>query len=156
MPEAAVVHRTTQSPAWWLFGAGLAAAAWWGQPLLTGGMTHNFYGVFWYTMIAAGAFFWALPTEHRCESGRLSRSHCLLGLLPVWQQVRPASDFREVALEQEPNVFGRDSVWVMLRGAEGEPRFAFAQFRATERGIAAAQLLAQRLVTASGLPLAQD
>ncbi|MBE9607954.1 hypothetical protein [Chitinilyticum piscinae] len=149
-----VSYRTTQSPAWWLFGAGLLAAALWGLPLIEGGPEHNFFGVFWYTMLAAGLFFWALPTEQICDGQSLIRRTRLLGLLALWQRTTPLAPFTRITLEQEPNLFRRDSVWVMVLGdGEDAPRFAFAQFPATPRGSGRAQALAADLARVTGLRL---
>ena len=55
-----IVRRSTQSAGWWLFGAGLAFAAWWGLPLIqTDRFENHFYGLFWYSMLALGLVVWA-------------------------------------------------------------------------------------------------
>ncbi|MBS1154340.1 MAG: hypothetical protein H6R07_264 [Proteobacteria bacterium] len=153
MATEVIVHRTISSPAWWLFGAGLAAAAWWGLPLIESPKLENhFFGLFWYSMLALGAAFWAIPAEQRATATMIERHYGLLGLVPLWRQAYPVSQFSAVTLEQEPNIFGRDSVWVMLTGRSGNP-FVFARFRATQRGVAKASQLAGALAALTGLPL---
>lgn len=149
-----VIRRGTDNLAWWLFGAGLLTAGAWGLPLIEGGLEHNFYGVFWYTMLAAGAFFWALPTEQLCDGEHLIRRTRLFGLFALWQRSLPLAQFTAIRLEQEPNLFRRDSVWVMVVGdEEGAPRFAFAQFPASKAGIANAAALAEALAALARLPV---
>lgn len=148
-----IVHRTISSLAWWLFGAGLVAAAWWGLPLIESPKLENhFFGLFWYSMLALGAAFWAIPAEQRATATMIERRYGLLGLLPLWRQTHPVSRFSAITLEQEPNIFGRDSVWVMLTGS-ADSSFVFARFRATQRGVAQASRLAGDLATLTGLPL---
>ncbi len=147
-----IVHRTASHPAWWLFGAGLAAAAWWGLPLIESPKLENhFFGLFWYSMLALGAVFWAVPAEQRATASTLERRYCLLGLIPLWRQAYPVSHFSAITLDQEPNIFGRDSVWVMLAGTD-DTRLVFARFRATKRGVERATALAKALSALTGLP----
>ncbi len=147
-----IVHRTVSSPAWWLFGAGLAAAAWWGLPLIESPKLENhFFGLFWYSMLALGAAFWAIPAEQRATASTLERRYCLLGLITLWRQVYPVSHFNAITLDQEPNIFGRDSVWVMLTG-RADATLVFARFRATQKGVAQAGRLASDLAALTGLP----
>lgn len=147
-----IIHRTIRGPAWWLFGTGLAAAAWWGLPLIESPRLENhFFGLFWYSMLALGAVFWAIPAEQRATAQSIERRYTLLGLATLWRQVHPLDEFSAIMLEQEPNFFGRDSVWVMLTGKTGTT-FIFARFNATYKGIARARRLARNLAALTGLP----
>lgn len=155
-----IVHRTISQPAWWLFGLGLAFAAWWGSPLIESPRFENhFFGVFWYSMLALGAAFWAVPVEQRATVQTVERRYCLLGLITLWRQVRPVSDFSSITLDQEPGLFGRDTVWVLLQGKDEVP-LVFARYRATVKQIAAAQAKAEQLSALTGLvfapPIAND
>lgn len=155
-----IVHRTISQPAWWLFGLGLAFAAWWGSPLIESPRFENhFFGVFWYSMLALGAAFWAVPAEQRVTAQTVERRYCLLGLITLWRQVRPVSDFASITLDQEPGLFGRDTVWVLLQGKDEVP-LVFARYRATVKQIAAAQAKAEQLSALTGLvfapPIAND
>lgn len=152
MASGMIVHRTVSHPAWWLFGVGLALAAWWGLPLIESSeLQNNFFGLFWYSMLILGAGFWAVPAEQRATAQHIERRYCLLGVVTLWQHRYLVSDFRAVLLEQEPNMFGRDNVWVMFAGA-GDSRLVFARFRASQRGVDAAMALTKQLSEQTGLP----
>lgn len=155
MATGVIVHRTASHPAWWLFGLGLAFAAWWGLPLVESDqLQNNFFGLFWYSMLVVGAGFWAVPAEQRATAGTIERRYCLLGLAPLWQRTHPVSAFHSVQLDQDPNIFGRDSVWVMFCGP-GDLRLVFARFRASTRGVENATRLAADLSALTGLPVGQ-
>lgn len=146
-----ITHRTAAQPAWWLFGIGLAAAAWWGLPLLQIDRFENhFFGVFWYSMLALATVFWAVPAEQRASAQTVERHYRLLGLITLWQQVRPVSDFEYITLDQEPGLFGRDSVWLLFQGKD-QTTLVFARYRASEKQIAAAQANAEQLAGLTGL-----
>ncbi|MDR3411663.1 MAG: hypothetical protein P4L87_12105 [Formivibrio sp.] len=152
MATHVIVHRTASSLPWFLFGAGLAAAAWWGLPLIESPKLENhFFGLFWYSMLGLGALLWAIPAEQRALPQTVERRYCLLGLVPLWRQTHPVGDFTGITLDQEPNIFGRDSVWVILTGKTGNT-FVFARFRATQRGVGKADQLANALAALTGLP----
>jgi hypothetical protein len=145
-----IIRRSTQSAGWWLFGAGLAFAAWWGLPLIqTDRFENQFYGLFWYSMIALGVVVWALPVEQRAYADRLERRYAVFGLIALWQKQWPVSGFKEVHIEREAGLLFGESFWVIVTG-EGDLRHAFAQCRRIE----AAGALAQELATLTGLPLA--
>lgn len=157
MASGVIVHRTARQPAWWLFGVGLAFAAWWGQPLIeSDALENHFFGLFWYSMLALGALFWALPAEQRATAENVERRYLLLGLFPLWQQSWSFSAFTAITLEQESGLFGRDSVWLLFKGGEGGISLVFARYRASEAQIAAAQAEATRLALLTGLPFAPD
>jgi len=131
-------------------------AAWWGWPLITTDtFQHHFYGVSWYGMIGLAALIWALPSEQACNGTRLERRWTLLGVITLKREAWPLSDFTQIRLDQEPNRLGADSIWVLVEG-DNERRFAFAHFRATRKGIAQAQALAEQLAAVSQLPFAQQ
>ena len=154
MAAEVIIHRTTSQLAWWFFGLGLLLAAWWGLPLIESSELQNhFFGLFWYSMLALGSVFWVVPAEQRATAHSLERRYCLLGVIPLWRRTYPVSDFNAVQLDQEPSIFGRDSVWVMLVGPD-DKRLVFARFRASMRGVARASALADALVAQTGLPLA--
>ncbi len=157
--KTSLTHRGISKLSWWLFGAAMIAAAWWGQPLVDSVHFENhFFGVFWYSMIALGLMFWSLPSEQFTDGKLLERRTMLLGLLPLWRKSEPVSGFERVELTQEPNVFGKDSVWLSLittEDGETKRRFVFAYFPASHRGIAKAQQMAGDLSQISGLPFAQ-
>ena len=154
-----LIHRATGQLSWWLFGLGLVAAAWWGQPLVDSTQFENhFFGVFWYSMLGMGAIFWALPGEQYTDGKVLERRTKLLGLLTLWRSRDVISSFARVELEQEPNIFGRDNIWLSLIASEdGETtrRFVFAYFSASHRGVAKASKLAGDLARVTGLPFIQ-
>lgn len=146
-----IVHRTTRNLAWWLFGAGLAFAAWWGLPLIESPRLENhFFGVFWYSMLGLGVMFWALPAEQRATAITLERHYRVLGLVTLWRQVYPVSAFNEILLDQEPNMFGRDSVWILFTGESGTS-LVFARFPASQKGVARATQLVADLVALTGI-----
>ncbi len=156
MAPHVIVHRTISQPAWWLFGAGLALAAWWGLPLIESERLENqFFGLFWYSMLALGAASWAVTVEQRVSATTVERCYCLLGLFGLWRQSHPIGDFSAITLEQEPGLFGRDSVWLQLQGKNGTP-FVFARYRATHAQIEAAQVRATELSRLTGLPFALE
>ncbi|AZN37104.1 hypothetical protein [Iodobacter ciconiae] len=154
-----LLSRAVSKPGWWIFGIAMLAAAWWGQPLVDSAHFENhFFGVFWYSMIVLGLMFWVMPAEQYTDGTILERRIMLLGLVPVWKKSELVSAFEQVELTQEPNVFGKDSVWLSLINSEdGEisRRFVFAYFPASQRGIAKAQQMAGDLSQISGLPFAQ-
>ena len=155
MASGVIVHRTASQPAWWLFGAGLALAAWWGLPLIEKPQLENhFYGLFWYSMLALGAVLWAFPAEQRVTARKIERRYCLLGLIPLWKQEHAVSDFAAITLDQEPGLFGRDNVWLLFQGKDGVSPLVFARYRATAQQIAAAQAKAGALAQLTGLPFA--
>ncbi len=148
-----MIHRTVGHPAWWLFGAGLGFAAWWGLPLIEStALQNHFFGLFWYSMLGLGAAIWAVPAEQHVTANQVERRYCLLGLVPLWKHAHPISNFSALVLEQDPNIFGRDSVWVMFVG-QGDFRLVFARFRATERGVARASAMVAELSKLTGLPI---
>ncbi|SFN50025.1 hypothetical protein SAMN05660284_01649 [Formivibrio citricus] len=152
-----IVHRTAGQPAWWLFGAGLAFAAWWGLPLLENPQLENhFFGLFWYSMLALGAVLWAFPSEQCVTASHIERRYCLFGVAPIWSQCHVVGDFSGIALDQEPGLFGRDSVWLLFKGKDGVPPLVFARYRATVAQIAAAQAKAEELARLTGLPFALE
>lgn len=149
-----MVFRTTRQIAWWGFGLGLVFAAWWGLPLIESDQLQNhFFGLFWYSMLGMGALFWAVPAEQRVSATQVERHYCLFGLIALWKQAQPLSDFQSIVLEQDPNLFRRDTVWVLLKSEAGQS-FVFARFTATQRGIAQAQQIAQDLAALTGLAIA--
>lgn len=152
-----IVHRTTSQPAWWLAGAGLAFAAWWGLPLIESRQLENhFFGVFWYSMLVLGALLWAVPSEQRVTDSTIERCYRLLGMFPLWRRVYPVREFVRIALEQEPGMFGRDSVWLLFQDKDGLSPLVFARYRATQRQIGAAQAKAVELAQLTGLPFALE
>jgi hypothetical protein len=157
--KPSLISRAVAKPSWWLFGIAMFAAAWWGQPLVDSAHFENhFFGVFWYSMIVLGLLFWALPGEQYADNAIVERRTMLLALLPLWRKSEPVSAFERVELTQEPNVFGKDSVWLSLIASEdGETtrRFVFAYFPASQRGIVKAQQMAGELAQITGLPFAQ-
>lgn len=156
-----IIHRSTSSPGWWLSGAVLLALAWWGKPLVLSDQFENhFYGLFYYSILAGMALFWALPSEQRFANGIFERRTMLLGVITLRTLSEPASAFSEIRLEQDPNLFRKDTIWLMICGqkADGEQagqveRFAFANWPATARNLATAQATAAALSQASGLPV---
>ena len=145
-----IARRSTSSAGWWLFGAGLAFAAWWGLPLIqTDRFENHFYGLFWYSMLALGLVVWALPVEQRAYADRLERRYAVFGLIALWQKHWPVSGFTEICIEREPGLLFCESFWIVVTGENGL-RHAFAQCRRIE----AAGALAQELSTLTGLPLA--
>ena len=149
-----LVHRNATRPAWLISGAVMAAAAFWGWPLITTPrFEYHFYGLFWYSMVGLGALFWMFPSEQRIAQRQLARRSMWLGLLPVYTRTIELAGFDRVTLEQDPNIFGADSIWVTLQGAE-DVRFVFAHYRATPRGLRAATALAAQLAQESALPFA--
>lgn len=151
-----IIHRNAAQPAWWFSGIGLVAAAWWGWPLIESDQFQNhFFGVFWYSMLVLGAAFWAVPAEQRVTAQTFERRWCLFGLIPLKRQVRPVSDFASISLDQEPGLFGRDTVWVLLQGKDEVP-LVFARYRATVKQIALAQAKAEQLSALTGLPFRLD
>ena len=97
MAPHVIVHRTIRQPAWWLFGAGLALAAWWGLPLIESERLENqFFGLFWYSMLALGAASWAVTVEQRVSATTVERCYCLLGLFVLWRQSHPIGDFSPI------------------------------------------------------------
>ncbi|WP_288841565.1 hypothetical protein [uncultured Deefgea sp.] len=155
MGDTIVVQRGVSAPAWWITGAALFAAGIWGLPLIESTQFENhFFGLFYYSILAGIVLFWALPSEQRFENGQFERRFCLLGLLVLWKKTTPLRAFSEIHFEQDPNLFRKDTVWVILSGAEGEgERLAFANFSATASNIAKAQALAEALSQATGLPI---
>lgn len=157
--KSVLISRAVAKPSWWMFGVAMFAAAWWGQPLVDSVHFENhFFGVFWYSMIVLGLMFWALPSEQFTDGTILERRTMLLGLVILWRKSEPIRGFERVELTQEPNIFGKDSVWLSLISSEdGEMtrRFVFAYFPASHRGIAKAQQMAGDLSQISGLPFAQ-
>ena len=150
-----VVHRTALHRAWWLFGAGIAFAAWFGQPLLTTPtLQHQFYGMFWYSMVGLATVFWIFPAEQRARTGVIERRYCLLGLLPLWRQTHDPARFSGICVELGRNTVGSDMLWIMLTPKTGEP-FAFAQIRANSHGAARAERLTNRLAEITGLPIVE-
>ena len=150
-----LVHRNATRPVWLISGAALAAAAFWGWPLITTPeFEYHFYGLFWYSMLGLGALFWMFPSEQRLQQRHLSRRSMWLGLLPVYTRELDLAHFDRIELEQDPNVIGKDSIWVTFQGAEGVS-FVFAHFRATAQGLRAAQAVAEGLARESALPFAQ-
>ena len=150
-----MIFRTTYQVAWWGFGIGLTLAAWWGLPLIESDQLQNhFFGLFWYSMLGMGALFWAVSAEQRASATQIERHYRLFGLITLWKQVQPISDFQSIVLEQDPNLFRRDTVWVLLK-SDAEQRFVFARFTATQRGIAQAQQIAQDLAALTGLEIRQ-
>lgn len=156
MAPRVITHRTISQPAWWLFGAGLAFAAWWGLPLIESERLENqFFGLFWYSMLGLGAVSWAVTVEQRVSATSVERRYGLLGLFVLWRQSHPVSNFSAITLEQEPGLFGRDSVWLQLQGKNGTP-FVFARYRATDKQIEAARSRASELSQLTGLPFATE
>lgn len=153
--SAAVVHRGAFTPAWWTTGLVLLAAGYWGLPLVQSTQFENhFFGLFYYSILAGISFFWALPSEQRFENGQFERCFTLLGLLVLWKKTTPLSAFTEIHYEQDPNLFRKDTVWVMVSGADAQSeRFAFANFSATVENIEKAKAIAQSLSLATGLPI---
>ncbi|WP_035054761.1 hypothetical protein [Andreprevotia chitinilytica] len=142
-------------PLWWLCAVIIVAAALWGWPLIAGTtFQHGFFGLFWYGMVILAAVIWAVPAEQACDGTTLERRWTLVGLITLKREKLPLSDFNVIRLEQEPNVIGRDSVWVVFEG-EKDVRFVFAHFRATDDGVMQAQALARNLATVSQLPFAE-
>lgn len=157
MPQAnaTVIHRGAFTLAWWTAGLVMLAVGWWGLPLIQSDQFENhFYGLFYYSILAGIVLFWALPSEQRFENGQFERRFCLLGLLPIWKKSTPLSAFSEIHFEQDPNLFRKDTVWVMVVGdGENTERFAFANFSATVANIEKAKAIAQALSQATGLPV---
>ncbi len=157
MAVGVIIHRTASQPVWWVFGIGLAFAAWWGLPLIESAQLENqFFGLFWYSMLVLGAVFWAVPAEQRASPDTIERRYCLLGAVTLWQRSYPVSDFVAISLDQDPGLFGRDSVWVLFKGKEGVSPLVFARYRATVAQIAAAQTRATELAYLTGLPFALE
>lgn len=152
---SAILHRSCTSLGWWIAGFILLATGWWGLPLIESDQFENhFYGLFYYSILAGIALFWALPSEQRFENGQFERRFCLLGVLPVWKKSTPLSVFSEIHFEQDPNLFRKDTVWVMVAGTgDNAERFAFANFPATAANIEKAKAIAQALSVATGLPV---
>jgi hypothetical protein len=153
-----IIHRTTSSLGWWLSGVALVALAWWGRPLVLSDQFENhFFGLFYYSILAGMALFWGLPSEQRLENGVFFRRTMLLGLLPVRQLSAPVSAFSEIRLEQDPNLFRKDTIWLMVCGEAGNreqvERFAFGNWPATPANLRKAQQLAEQLSQATGLPM---
>ncbi|WP_255988109.1 hypothetical protein [Chitinolyticbacter albus] len=149
-----IVHRAAFRPGWWAALAVIAAAAWFGRPLLSGAsFEHGFFGLFWYTMLALATVLWALPSEQGWDGTQFYRRWRLLGVATVFERTYPASAYTGIALEQDVNAFGRDSIWLVLEGAE---RLVFAHWRASAANVARAQALAVALSSASGLPRAGE
>ncbi|WP_373973729.1 hypothetical protein NT239_08670 [Chitinibacter sp. SCUT-21] len=153
-----IVHRTTTSLGWWLSGIALLALAWWGRPLVNSDQFENhFFGLFYYSILSGMALFWALPSEQRLIDGQFERRTMLLGLLPIRKVSAPVSAFSEIRLEQDPNLFRKDTIWLMVCGEQGNQtqveRFAFANWPATHRNVAKAQALAVALSQATSLPI---
>ncbi|QLG88966.1 hypothetical protein HQ393_12365 [Chitinibacter bivalviorum] len=153
-----IVHRTTSSLAWWLSGLALIALAWWGKPLVQSDQFENhFYGLFYYSILAGMALFWALPSEQRCYDGIFERRTMLFGLIPLYKVSAPVQAFSEIRLEQDPNLFRKDTIWLMVCGVKDDSeqveRFAFANWSATRRNLAKADALAQTLSAATGLAI---
>ena len=154
---ATIIHRSATTLRWWLAGLVLLALAWWGRPLLMSDQFENhFFGLFYYSILAGGALFWALPSEQLYRNGEFIRQTRLLGLITLRRVVLPLAAFSQIRLEQDPNIFGRDSIWLIIAG-EGETpaRLAFAHFGASTANVARAQALAAALSQASGLPIAE-
>ena len=107
-------------------------------------------------MLALGALFWAVPSEQRVTAAGIERRYLVLGVFPLWKRSWPLSAFTAIVLEQEPGLFGRDSVWLLFSGGEGSSSLVFARYRATVTQIAAAQAEAARLAQLTGLPFALD
>ncbi|AOY00994.1 hypothetical protein [Jeongeupia sp. USM3] len=151
-----LVARDIARPGWWLSGAVLALAGWWGQPLIAPDhFERAFFGLFWYTMLALAAVFWALPSERRLSGNEFVRRTMLLGIVPVYTRRQPVSNYRQVVLETDPNLVGPDTLWVLVEG-DGGRRFAFSHRRATRRGRARQLALARALAEAGGLPFAGE
>ncbi|GHD64763.1 hypothetical protein [Jeongeupia chitinilytica] len=153
---AQFVARDVTRPGWWVSGLVLAAAGWWGQPLIAPDhFERAFFGLFWYTMLALAVVFWALPSERRFTGSAFVRRIMLLGVIPVYTRSQPVSAFRQIVLETDPNVVGPDTLWVLAEG-DGGSRFAFMHRRATRGGRARQLGLAKALAEASGLPFAGE
>ena len=150
-----IIHRGAFTLAWWTAGLVMLAVGGWGLPLIQSTQFENhFFGLFYYSILAGVVLFWALPSEQRFENGQFERRFCLLGLLPIWKKSTPVSAFSEIHFEQDPNLFRKDTVWVMISGATGETeRFAFANFSATVANVEKAKAIAQALSQATGLPV---
>ncbi|BCL76868.1 hypothetical protein JHS3_26040 [Jeongeupia sp. HS-3] len=150
------VARDIARPGWWVAGAVLAFAGWWGQPLIAPEhFERAFFGLFWYSMLALAVGFWALPSERRFTGSEFVRRTMLLGVLPVYTRRQPVSAFRQIVLETDPNLAGPDTLWVLIEG-DGDQRFAFAHRRATRAGRVRQLALARALSEASGLPFAGE
>ncbi|TJZ77450.1 hypothetical protein [Chitiniphilus eburneus] len=148
-----IVHRTAFRPGWWIAAALLIAAAWWGQPLLSGAsFEHGFFGLFWYTMLALATVLWAVPAEQGWDGHMLYRRWRLLGLATLREQRHAPGEFTRIVLEHEAGVFGWHRVWLVF---EGEHRFVFGHWRASASNLAWADALAKQLATATGIPIAE-
>ncbi|WP_047396825.1 hypothetical protein [Chitinibacter sp. ZOR0017] len=152
------IIRSPRQHSWLLWGLALLALAVWGRPLIQSTQFENhFFGLFYYSILAGLALFWALPSEQRLIAGQFQRRTLLLGLLPIRTLSAPVSAFREIRLEQDPNLFRRDTVWLMICGEPDNPeqvaRFAFAHWPASARNIAAASKLQAELAAATGLSI---
>ena len=150
-----VIHRGAFTVAWWTAGLVMLAAGYWGLPLIQSTQFENhFFGLFYYSILAGIVLFWALPSEQRFENGLFERRFVLLGLLVLWKKTTPLTAFTEIHYEQDPNLFRKDTVWVMVSGADdNSERFAFANFSATAANIEKAKAIAEALSQATGLPI---
>ncbi|WP_410499507.1 hypothetical protein [Chitinibacter sp. S2-10] len=156
-----IIHRTTSSPIWWLSGIALLALAWWGKPLVLSDQFENhFYGLFYYSILAGMALFWALPSEQRFlpeNGGVFERRTMLFGLIPIRKISAPVSAFSEIRLEQDPNLFRKDTIWLIVCGikddAEQVERFAFANWPASANHLIKAQAMVEQLSQATGLAI---
>lgn len=154
-----IVHRTTQSLIWWFTGLALLVLAWWGKPLLLSDQFENhFFGLFYYSIWAGMLLFWALPSEQRfikAPVGLFERRTLLFGCIPLRTISAPVTAFTEVRLEQDPNLFRKDTIWLMVCGVKGDSeqveRFAFASWPATADNLARAEALRDQLAQATGL-----
>ena len=159
MAGRAVIHRSVAHRGWWLAGLALLALAYWGLPLIQSDQFENhFFGLFYYSILAGVALFWACPSEQRfvgsVDNGQFERHTTILGIATLWRQVTPLSAFSEIRLEQDPNLFRKDTVWLMVAGEDDNAeRFAFANYPASTSNIAKAQALAEALSKATGLVL---
>ena len=154
-----IIHRSCTSLGWWVSGLVLLAVGWWGLPLIQSDQFENhFFGLFYYSILAGIALFWACPSEQRFDvlagQAQFERRTTVLGIATLWRQVTPLSAFSEIRLEQDPNLFRKDTVWVIVAGeGENAERFAFANFSATFAHIEKAKAIAQALSQATGLPI---
>lgn len=153
-----IVHRTTNSLGWWLSGLALLALAWWGKPLVLSDQFENhFYGLFYYSILAGMTLFWALPSEQRYYDGVFERRTMLFGLISLHAVRAPVQAFSEICLEQDPNLFRKDTIWLMVCGVkenrEQLERFAFANWSATTANLARAHAMADALSQATHLPI---
>ncbi|UXY15933.1 hypothetical protein N8I74_02635 [Chitiniphilus purpureus] len=148
-----LIYRAALRPGWWVALWVLLAAAWFGQPLLSGAsFEHGFFGLFWYTMLALATLLWALPSEQGWDGSQFYRRWRLLGFITLFKRHYPPARFRRILLEQESHLFGRDSLWLVL---DGEARLVFGHWRASAGGHAHARALAAALAAATGLPFAE-